>query len=147
VKEVGQAMTEINYQLRLAAKTDYPFCHDLTKQNMLTLFSRHWGGWVDSVFHNDFQAEEATIIQVDGQDVGYFSLKETKTELYLSNMQLSSATQGQGLGSSIMESILANTSKQMRLTTFSDNPAMRLYERLGFEVAERDGETVYMLKR
>ena len=140
-------MTEINYQLRPATETDYLFCHDLTKQNMLVLFSRHWGGWINSVFRDDFRAEEATIIQVDGQDVGYFSLKETEEELYLSNIQLSSATQGQGLGSSIIESILANTSKPMRLTTFSDNPAMCLYKRLGFEVAERDGETVYMLKR
>lgn len=138
---------KINYQLRPATEIDYQFCRDLTKQNMLTLFSRHWGGWVDSVFRKDFQVEEATIIQVNGQDVGYFSLKETKEELYLSNIQISFAIQGQGLGSSVIEGILANTSKQMRLTTFSDNPAMHLYERLGFEVVERDGETVYMLKR
>lgn len=98
---------KMNYQLRPTTETDYPFCRDLTKQNMLRLFSRHWGGWVDSVFCEDFQVEEATIIQFNCQDVGYFSLKETKEELYLSNIQLLSAAQGQGLGSSIIGGILA----------------------------------------
>lgn len=141
-------MTKVDYQLRPATHADYQYCHDLTKQNMLTLFSRHWGGWVDDAFRKDFHVEEVTIIQTDEERIGYFSLSDREEEAYLSNIQLSPAVQNQGIGTEIMKTILKeNAAKAIRLTTFQDNPAMRLYEKLGFEVTERDGETVYMLKR
>ena len=140
-------LATLNYQLRLATETDYQFCYDLTKQNMLTLFSRHWGGWIDSAFREGFHAEETTIIRVDGCDVGYFSLKDTAEYLHLSNIQLSPAVQRQGIGSSVIKEVLRDATKEVRLTTFSDNPAMRLYKRLGFEVRSCDGETVHMVKQ
>ena len=114
---------------------------------MLALFSRHWGGWIDSAFREDFHTDETTIVLVDSCDVGYFSLKDTAEYLYLSNIQLSPAVQGQGIGSLVMKEILKDATKEVRLTTFSDNPAKRLYKRLGFEVCGRDGETVYMIKQ
>lgn len=141
-------MTKIAYQLRAATEADYPYCYYLTKQNMYELFARHFGGWVSSAFRRDFHAEETTIIQVDGQAIGYFCLQEGDEERYLSNLQISPDWQGQGIGSAVLRTILsASESKPVKLMTFTDNPAMRLYERIGFEVTERDGETVYMLKR
>ena len=101
-----------------------------------------------SVFRQDFCAEESTMIQVDSQSVGYFCLKESDEERYLSNIQIDPDWQGKGLGSAVLNAILsASESKSVKLMTFTDNPAMQLYERLGFEVVERDGKTVYMLRR
>ena len=141
-------MTKIAYQLRAATEADYPYCYYLTKQNMYELFTRHFGGWVPSAFRQDFCAEETTMIQVNGQPVGYFCLKETDEERYLSNLQIEPNWQGKGLGSAVLNAILSTSEpKPVKLMTFTDNPAMQLYERLGFEVVERDGGTVYMLRR
>ena len=115
---------------------------------MYELFTRHFGGWVPSAFRQDFCAEETTMIQVNGQPVGYFCLKETDEERYLSNLQIEPNWQGKGLGSAVLNAILSTSEpKPVKLMTFTDNPAMQLYERLGFEVVERDGGTVYMLRR
>lgn len=141
-------MTRLEYQLRAATEADYRFCYDLTKQNMYELFCRHFGGWVPAVFRQDFCAEETTIIQVGECSAGYFCIKENSGERYLSNIQLEPQWQGKGLGSAVLKTILAiSEPKPVRLMTFTDNPAMKLYERLGFEVIEKDGETVNMLSR
>ena len=140
-------MTKLDYQLRAATEADYCFCYDLTKQNVYELFCRHFGGWVPAVFRQDFCAEETTIIQVKKHPVGYFCLKEDDEERYLSNIQLEPTWQGRGLGSAVLKTILSTSEpKPVRLMTFTDNPAMKLYERLGFEAVERDGETVSMVR-
>lgn len=84
---------------------------------------------------------------MEGRDIGYFSLKKTDAGLYLENIQLSPSVQGQGIGTVILKRILQNhASEPIDLTTFTDNRAMHLYERLGFEVTGREGETIRMLK-
>ena len=99
-------MTEINYQLRPATEADYQCCYDLTKQNMLALFTRHWGGWEPSAFRKDFRAENVTIVAIADRNVGFFSLKDTSSGLYLENIQLSPSVQGQGIGTAILKRIL-----------------------------------------
>ena len=79
-------MTNIDYLLRPATEADYQYCYDLTKQNMFELFCRHWGGWNPSAFRNDFKARNTTIIIVDEQQIGYFSLKKIDKELYISKI-------------------------------------------------------------
>lgn len=84
---------------------------------------------------------------MEGRDIGYFSLKETEVGLYLENIQLLPSVQGRGLGTVILKRVLQdNASQPIELTTFTNNPAMRLYERLSFEVIGREGETIRMLK-
>ena len=140
-------MTEINYQPRPATESDYQYCYDLLKQNMFGLFSRHWGGWKPDAFRQDFCPANTTIVTIKGRNVGYFSLKGTEAGLYLENIQLLPSVQGRGLGTVILKRILQdNASKPIELTTFTDNPAIRFYERLSFEVIGREGETIRMLK-
>ena len=117
-------MKETNYLLRRATEADYEYCYELTKQNMIELFSRHWGGWQPSAFRRDFRREDTTIVAIAEHDVGFFSLKEIDTGLYLENIQLSPSVQGQGIGTAILKSLLQNNpSKLIQLTTFTDNPA------------------------
>ncbi|MEO0376114.1 MAG: GNAT family N-acetyltransferase, partial [Cyanobacteria bacterium P01_A01_bin.17] len=118
-----------------------------TRQNMLDLFSRHWGGWVPSAFRHDFELQTTTMIIHKNQRIGYFSLKEEADGVFLDNIQLSTTVQGLGLGTEILKSILANNSaRPIRLTTFSDNPAIRLYKKLGFTAVKQEGATVHMIR-
>lgn len=137
----------MDYITRPATDADYQYCYRLTKRNMFTLITRHWGGWIPSMFRQDFSVEATTIVIASGQRMGYYSVKEDEESLYLENIQLSSSVRGRGIGTAILQSIFReNASKPIRLTTFTDNPAMRLYERLGFVVTQCEGATVHMIR-
>ncbi|MGL5943194.1 MAG: GNAT family N-acetyltransferase [Waterburya sp.] len=111
------------------------------------LFSRHWGGWVSSAFRHDFNADETTMILCNAQTIGYYSLKENCEGVYLQNLQLSSVVQGKGIGTEVLKNILnSNKLKSIRLTTFLDNPAIHLYQRLGFIITKHNGATVNMTR-
>lgn len=138
---------KINYELRPASVDDYQYCYRLTKRNMHALFCRHWGGWVPSEFKKGFVAKNITMIVIAGRRAGYLSVKTSSEFIYIDNMQLSPRLQRRGLGTKILtHQLTKHSGKRILLTTFDDNPAKKLYERLGFTVTEREGQTVKMEK-
>ena len=137
----------IEYQTRPATEQDYQYCYELTKKNMYDLFCRHWGGWVASAYSDDFDLDATTIITHNSSRVGYFSLKTNQPGLYLDNLQLTRSIQGRGLGTRILQDILAlHQFEQVSLTTFIDNPAIHLYRKLGFVTTDSEGATIHMSK-
>ncbi len=137
----------MEYTTRPATQADYTYCYRLTKRNMLALFTRHWGGWKPSCFRKDFRAHTTTIILRAGRRAGYFSIQATEEEIYIENIQVSPPLQGSGMGTQLLEQIIATSrGKRIALTTFVDNPALRLYQRLGFRITQQKGETVRMAR-
>ncbi|MCS3903625.1 ribosomal protein S18 acetylase RimI-like enzyme [Methylohalomonas lacus] len=137
----------MEYGLRQATEDDYEFCYDLTKQNMYDLFCRHWGGWVDSEFRKGFVIENIQILLVHGQRIGYFCCKVSEDSIYIDNLQIASRYQGRGIGGKILSDFLdRHRDTVIKLTTFVDNPAAKLYERLDFQVVEKNGPTIKMEK-
>lgn len=56
----------------------------------------------------------------------------------------------QGLGTRLLNHMIAEAAKQhsgLSLSVSSDNPAKRLYQRLGFEIIAQDGSSLTMMKR
>jgi len=137
----------MNYDVRPATSDDYAYCYRLTKRNMYELFCKHWGGWVPTEFRKGFIVEDVSIVIIAGKRAGFLSTKKKHTSVYIDNIQLSPVRQGQGIGTKLLNNLIATYSKVgIFLTTFDDNPAKRLYERLGFVVVERNGMTVKMEK-
>lgn len=127
-----------NYQLRPATKADYRYCYLLMKRNMYDLFCRHMGGWVPSKFREGFVLDEISIVMMNGKRAGYLNVKRNAGEIYIQNIQLSPALHGRGIGTSILSKLLAkHVHKRIGLRVFVDNPAKRLYQRLGFSVVHR----------
>ena len=115
---------------------------------MTDLFTRHWGGWVPAKFREGFDVDAVSIVVVGGRRAGYVSTTRGQEGLYIDNIQLSRPLRGRGIGTSILTQLLADhPAERIRLTTFSDNPAKRLYERLGFSVREQEGGTIKMMRR
>jgi ribosomal protein S18 acetylase RimI-like enzyme len=138
---------QTEYSIRPATEADYPYCYRLIKRNMFDLFCHHWGGWGRGAFRKGFDAETVSMVIVNNRRAGYFCLKRIQEGLYLDNIQLSPSIQGRGVGTAILKDILREHSSEMiLLTTFSDNPAKHLYERLGFALTERKGATLRMTK-
>ena len=129
----------MEYKLRKCTENDYAFCHKVTKVNMYHLFCRHWGGWVQSEFRKGFVCENIRIILSSQKPIGYICQKDDGNSVYLDNIQLLPQYQNQGIGTRVLNDFMAEYPKSttFRLTTFEDNPAKKLYERLGFRVIER----------
>jgi ribosomal protein S18 acetylase RimI-like enzyme len=79
----------------------------------------------------------------DGEPVGRLYLDVRDDEHRLIDIALLPASRGQGLGSKLMKDVLAAAAadggKLVRIHVEENNPAMRLYKRLGFEKIEEQG--------
>ena len=135
----------MDYQLRLAVSGDYSYCYRLSKRNMSALFGRHWGGWAPGAFRKAFRVENTRVVMMGGRRAGYLSVRPEAGAAYLENIQLSARWRGKGIGTQLLTRLIAeHPTVSLRLTTFDDSPAKRLYERLGFVVVERHGMTLHM---
>ena len=86
------------------------------------------------------------VIVLDGEDVGRLYLHRTDIEHRVVDIALLPDHRGNGIGGAIMRTILDEAhaaGKPARIFVEKNNPAFRLYERLGFEVVGDEG--VYWL--
>lgn len=114
---------------------------------MYDLFCKHWGGWIPTEFRKGFVVENISMVIIADKRAGYLSVMKEPTSIYIDNIQLSPPWQCQGIGTIILNRLLAKHSRvNIRLATFEDNPAKRLYEQMGFVVVERNGMTIKMEK-
>lgn len=137
----------MKYSIRPACDADYQYCYRLTKRNMHDLFCRHWGGWVPAEFRKGFNPGNVSIVIMNERRVGYLSMKRDDQGIYIENIQLSPFLHGRGMGTEILEQLLKRYDREViRLTTFSDNPARCLYERLGFIITAREEGILQMAR-
>lgn len=138
--------------LRPATERDATFLFDVIKASMQAYIDQTYG-WNDARQHNYFQrnfkAADHQVIVYQGQDIGRWSIRVGKTTIFLANIQLLPAYQGQGLGSAIIRALLRaaqETGLDVSLQVLKSNPAaLRLYERLGFQVMG-ETKTHYLLR-
>jgi ribosomal protein S18 acetylase RimI-like enzyme len=93
-------------------------------------------------FAAQWKREEVQIISVDGNDVGWLQVAELPTEIRLQKFFVSPQYQRSGIGSEVLSKLLAtwrSTGKKIVLKVLKNNPARRLYERLGFSVIAEAG--------
>jgi GNAT superfamily N-acetyltransferase len=88
------------------------------------------------------------VIERDGQPIGRIYIDRTPEEICLVDIVLLPEVRGAGLGSQLVHEILDEAQaagKQVTIHVEHFNPAMHLYQRLGFEKIEETG--VYYLMR
>ena len=99
------------------------------------------------IFAAQWKREEVRIISVDGKDAGWLQVAELPTEIRLQKFFVSPQYQRSGIGSEVLGNLLAtwrSTGKKIVLRVLKNNPARRLYERLGFSVIAEAGPTFRM---
>jgi ribosomal protein S18 acetylase RimI-like enzyme len=90
---------------------------------------------------------DTSIITVDGIDAGYVAVRRTRDEIYLSSIALLPACRRRGLGKRLLEELIAEAAAAgvpLRLAVREQNPAHRLYERLGFVLIRSEGTKLRM---
>lgn len=93
-----------------------------------------------------FPNAQFSILEKDGKPVGRLYIDRRKDEHRLIDIALLPEFRGQGIGGELMGVVLdeaREAGKMVRIHVEQNNPAMRLYKRLGFEMIEDQG--VYWL--
>lgn len=96
-------------------------------------------GWDEAeqyrFFEKGFRPEELRIIRLDGRDAGMYKFQVREEDLFLCRIEMLPELQGRGIGTTVIRGMIEEAlkaRKPLRLQVFKNNPAQRLYERLGF---------------
>jgi ribosomal protein S18 acetylase RimI-like enzyme len=90
-----------------------------------------------------YRLDCAQIIQLAGGAVGLLKVSRDDGDWCLIQIQVRPGSQGQGLGRQLIQSVIDEARKagaSLRLGVLKANPALRLYQRLGFTVVR---ESIY----
>ncbi len=93
-------------------------------------------------YMEQFKQARFQIILLDGEPVGRLYIDYRENEIRLIDIALLTEHRGKGLGKKLMKDILAegqNRNAPVTIHVEKNNPAMRLYHRLGFEKLEDQG--------
>jgi len=115
-------------------------------------------GWpqkeIDAFLAQQFEAQHAhymehfaganfdIILDGDGRPTGRLYLEERDDEFRIIDIALVPEFRGKGTGGKILQDIIGKASavgKAVRIHVEQNNPAMRLYRRLGFRMVEEQG--------
>jgi ribosomal protein S18 acetylase RimI-like enzyme len=138
--------------LRPARAEDYGFALALYVETIKP-YTIAFMPWVDAVetarFAKLWAPADTRIITVDGADVGWVEASDTGAELVLKQFYIAPAQQQRGVGTQVMDLLLKewrSIGRPIVLNVLKNNPARRLYQRLGFAtVGETDMK--YLMRR
>jgi ribosomal protein S18 acetylase RimI-like enzyme len=83
----------------------------------------------------DIDLERSRVALEDGEAVGLAFLAVRGESAWIGGVGVASASRGRGIGRRLMEAVLAEAPRPVTLEVIEQNePAKRLYDRLGFEV-------------
>ena len=98
-------------------------------------------------FRRRWEVAEVRMITRDGTDVGWLQSRTESGTLFLAQLFVAPALQRQGIGTAVMNRIMAeaeDANQAVTLGVVKTNPALRLYRRLGFHTTHEDDRKFYM---
>ncbi|WP_249173026.1 GNAT family N-acetyltransferase [Burkholderia vietnamiensis] len=126
------------YQLRPAESGDFPFAEALTHGNMGAYYKRHGLVWRSDLFYASWRESENFILEADGERIGVLRVTEEGDSLHIRDVQIAAGHRGQGAGTYMLDMshrwARARGLHELQLRVFVDNPAARLYQRMGYRV-------------
>ncbi len=132
------ATQDLEYAWRLYVTTIREYAAAVMSWNetqQRTSFAAHW------------QLDEVRIIVADGSDIGWLQTGVIENTIFLKHLYIDPSCQRMGYGTRVMATVIAEAaSKNMpvALAVMRNNPARRLYSRLGFRATHSDEYKFYM---
>ena len=141
----------LEFNIRECTDNDYRFCYSLTKRNMSDYVNRHWGGWNPKIFRDYFSKGNIRIVEYKNRRIGLYVFEFKKDHSYINSIQISKRFRKKGLGTAILN-LMEKESKErklskIRLGIFKENPAIKLYERLGYKKIKDYNSSIIMEKK
>lgn len=101
-----------------------------------------WRAWCLHVRDN-FARAETMLVTLEGSPVG-FVVWQPGSPAHLVELGVTSACRGQGIGTTVLKTLMSQSPQGMTLQVDPTSPARCLYERLGFEPVGDTGERIRM---
>jgi GNAT superfamily N-acetyltransferase len=98
-------------------------------------------------FRRQWEVSQVRIIARDGADIGWLQSMTRDGAFFLGQLFVEAPCQRQGIGTAVMHRLIdeaAALHQAMTLGVVKTNPALRLYERLGFRITHEDDRKFYM---
>lgn len=141
----------MNFELRNCTLNDLEFIIDLKSLGMKWYIEKLYGWDYEiqkqiTISELDKDLNNMKIIVVDGKDVGVTTFSEYDDYFEVGLIVIHPDYQNQGIASRIIKNYIeiANfKKKRIILKTYKENPAQRLYMRLGFSVYRTDNTHLY----
>lgn len=119
--------------------SDFAFAEALTRTNMGRYYERHRLAWRADLFLASWQESENFILEIDNEPIGVLRLTEEGDSLHIRDVQIAEGHRGEGAGTFLLETshqwARERGLQELQLRVFVDNPAARLYLRMGYRVA------------
>jgi ribosomal protein S18 acetylase RimI-like enzyme len=139
--------------LRECREEDRPFIWQVRRQALREYVAAIWG-WDEEVQREEFEKRFTPaghqVVVFDGIDVGLLQVVDEGSRMVVGKIELLPAFQRRGIGSELMGRILDEARARhvpVRLQVLRTNqPARRLYERLGFVMIGETESHVQMVK-
>jgi GNAT superfamily N-acetyltransferase len=98
-------------------------------------------------FQKQWESAQVQLITLDGKDVGWLQSMTAEDSLFLAQLFVDAPVQRRGIGTEVMRRVIgeaSRTGRAVELAVVKINPALRLYQRLGFQVTHEDDRKFYM---
>ena len=126
------------FQLRKASMDDFAFAEALTRNNMEGYYRRHHLVWRSDLFLGSWRESENYILEIDGTPVGVLRLTEEGDSLHIRDVQIAEGYRRRGAGTYLLDMshqwARERGLRELQLRVFVDNPAARLYLRMGYKL-------------
>ncbi len=100
----------------------------------------------DAHYREHYDGAALDVVEVDGEPAGRLYVHRGPSDIRIMDIALAPAFRGRGIGSGLLSTLADEaraSGRRLSIHVEQDNPARRLYERLGFEPAGEHG--VYLL--
>jgi len=127
------------FHLRHATMDDFEFAEALTRNNMGGYYRRHHLIWRGDLFLSSYRESENFILELDETAIGVLRVTEEGDSLHIRDVQIVDGYRGQGAGTFLLDIshqwARERGLRELQLRVFVDNPAARLYQRMGYRLA------------
>jgi GNAT superfamily N-acetyltransferase len=135
--------------LRPASTQDFEYCKRLYFAGMKKIIEElHLNMAAQAVsFREQWALTQVRIITVDSFNVGWLQSTMQDDGLFVAQLFVAGPFQRKGIGTEVMHRLIgeaARLNQAVRLAVVKINPALRLYERLGFQTTHEDDRKFYM---
>jgi ribosomal protein S18 acetylase RimI-like enzyme len=136
---------------RPARAQDFEYCRRLYFAGMETIIEelRLNEAAQESSFREQWVLTQVRIITADGFAVGWLQSTMQDDRLFIAQIFVDGPFQRKGIGTEVIHRLIgeaASLDRAVHLAVVKINPALRLYERLGFKTTHEDDRKFYMTR-
>ncbi|NYT72086.1 GNAT family N-acetyltransferase [Halomonas sp. QX-2] len=135
----------------IRSTNDKAFAEKIIRQNMSAYYEQLDMRWNTALFDKQWDELDSYALVINASRVGLLCINHDEAAYYIRELQIDQKWQRQGLGTTAIrytEEIAQQSGiRLLRLRVFCINPAIALYERMGFRICKTENNTHYMQRR